>query len=584
MDCSKEPPFFLSFLNNSLAFSNVSVSMSRSFLSATGFPIEPDSRFDTKRVLEGETGIFDTSLSPREGNMAESSKSSKKGKSESRSNPYADYQERIQTAKRTGTTGRFLIVFEPGAKAKASKALTDKAGFSMVSTADSKEGFIPSSELENKDLMCERLGIAIVEPEDDKQQSLVASIASAIGVRQMIPERVRRVASIPTPVPPTVFPNNTPAYSPEYMRGYMDAVTRLLMGMPGMNLPTSSLIGGIMPPFQMPYSVGVPMPVPQVSSATTSWNQSEYTWGLQAVEIPNCKFTGKGIKIAILDSGLDLNHPDFQDGRVQDSKSFIPGESEALDRLGHGTHVAGTAVGSKDPTGVPRYGIASDAEIYIAKVADDRGDAPDGEIIQGIEWALATGCQIGSISIEGPDSLSSGFPGESRSDLYRDIGRKCLLSGLILVAAAGNRSKRPWVLTPCGYPAGSETVLGIGAIDENYQIASFSNTSGAAPGTEINVVGPGVDVFSAASSLAISQQYMPTERGFYRYLSGTSQATPHVSGVLAALAEKFWRSSVDAATNAAYLMDTMLSLAKRVNSAWSKADAGYGIVQAWTDA
>src|SRR5579862_7306820 len=109
------------------------------------------------------------------------------------------------------------------------------------------------------------------------------------------------------------------------------------------------------------------------------------TWGLEAIGILSCAYSGRGVRVAILDTGLDLQHPDFA-ARPIASQSFIPG-APAGDRNGHGTHCAGVACGPLHPGDVPRYGIAFDADLYIAQVLDDNADGTDGNVIAGIDWA-----------------------------------------------------------------------------------------------------------------------------------------------------------------------------------------------------
>ena len=101
-------------------------------------------------------------------------------------------------------------------------------------------------------------------------------------------------------------------------------------------------------------------------------------WGLQATRALSCPYTGRGVRVAILDTGLDFEHPDFA-GRAVAAQSFIEGHS-ALDANGHGTFCAGVACGPERPADGPRYGVASAAELFIAKVLDDNAGGTDGNV------------------------------------------------------------------------------------------------------------------------------------------------------------------------------------------------------------
>lgn len=107
--------------------------------------------------------------------------------------------------------------------------------------------------------------------------------------------------------------------------------------------------------------------------------------------------------MAVLDTGLDLDHPDFA-GRQIYAESFINGET-ADDGNGHGTHTIGTSCGAKKPHTDPRYGVAYEAEIYAGKVLSNGGSGDDSGILAGIEWALSNGCQIISMSLGAPANV-----------------------------------------------------------------------------------------------------------------------------------------------------------------------------------
>ena len=142
-------------------------------------------------------------------------------------------------------------------------------------------------------------------------------------------------------------------------------------------------------------------------------DESQATWGLQATGVIASDYTGAGIKVAVLDTGMDLEHPDFE-GRAITSRSFVSGQA-VQDGNGHGTHCIGTACGPADV--VPRYGIASQAEIFAGKVLSNAGSGSDAQILAGINWAVANGCPVISMSL-GADVAMAHPP-------YDAAGRRC---------------------------------------------------------------------------------------------------------------------------------------------------------------
>ena len=148
------------------------------------------------------------------------------------------------------------------------------------------------------------------------------------------------------------------------------------------------------------------------------------TWGIQAINAADSKYTGKGVKVAVLDTGFDFTHPDFA-GRTIHRKSFV-GTKQAIDKEGHGTHTAAVVGGGRKVKGGARYGVASGARLYIGKIMDDNGEGSDGHALAGIEWALEKGCQVVSMSLG-----ASAEEGEGYSLIFEQVGqiaaaRNCL--------------------------------------------------------------------------------------------------------------------------------------------------------------
>lgn len=243
----------------------------------------------------------------------------------------------------------------------------------------------------------------------------------------------------------------------------------------------------------------------------------EYTWGLQATGAAMSPQTGKGIQVAVLDTGFDMTHPDFT-GRSITAESFVLNET-AQDGHGHGTHCIGTACGPRQVSTGPGYGVANEAEIFAGKVMSDSGSGSDGDILAGINWAVANGCAVISLSL-GADVRQVHPP-------YTAVGKRALDQGSLIVAAAGNNADRNngnhgFV----GTPANSPFIMAVGALDQQLQTAAFSARTLPGRGGQVDVAAPGVQVYSSWP--------MPKR---YNTISGTSMATPHAAGVSALWSE-----------------------------------------------
>ncbi|HEX2299267.1 MAG TPA: S8 family serine peptidase [Pseudonocardiaceae bacterium] len=270
----------------------------------------------------------------------------------------------------------------------------------------------------------------------------------------------------------------------------------------------------VVEPERVVRAIGPAAPAAQPWSIT----ETSLTWGLQAIRADASPATGAGVRVAVLDTGLDLYHPDLT-GRTIVSRSFISTE-QVQDGHGHGTHCIGTACGPRFPAVLPGYGVAYRSEIYVGKVLSNRGSGVDGGILEGINWAAGNGCRVASMSLGAPTQ-----PGQPYSQVFEQVAQRAMQLGTLIIAAAGNDSDRSsGYIAPVAHPANCPSIMAVGAVDAQYRIANFSNGSDIG---QIDLVGPGVDVYSSWP--------MPTR---YRRLNGTSMATPHVAGVAALIAEQ----------------------------------------------
>ena len=263
------------------------------------------------------------------------------------------------------------------------------------------------------------------------------------------------------------------------------------------------------------------------------------TWGVAATGAQDSPLTGAGVRLAVLDTGLDAGHPDFSRHEVV-ARGFVAGQG-THDIQGHGTHCAGTAAGPFAAFGRPRYGVAPEAALHVGKVLGDDGVGREGDILAGMAWAVERGCEVISMSLG-----RAVQPGEAPSLVYERMGRRALERGSLVVAAAGNDSTRRFgYVAPVGAPANSLSILAVAALEPDLDVAPFSNGGINPDGGAVDLAAPGVDVFSC----------VPRPR-LYQSLSGTSMACPHVAGLAALLAQsdpglrglRLWRALIDEAS------------------------------------
>lgn len=268
---------------------------------------------------------------------------------------------------------------------------------------------------------------------------------------------------------------------------------------------------------------------------------SKMPQGLVAVGAHTTPFTGQGVTVAVLDTGIDESHPAFQ-GKTIVKKDFTgegTDEHDVTDHDGHGTHCAATIAGA--PVGDVRVGVAPGvAKLCIAKVLGKQGGTLD-MLLRGLTWAVVEQrASVVSMSLgydlaghtkrlikdKGMDeALAAQAAMRQQSDIIKGISTlKAFLEwqspNVVFVAATGNESSRPQFVLDAGLPAAELFAVGaVGVSGDKWEIAQFSNG-------RAEIVAPGVGVFSAAPG------------GGWAVMSGTSMATPHVAGVAALWTEK----------------------------------------------
>ncbi|MFG2622525.1 S8 family serine peptidase [Streptomyces sp. NPDC048507] len=231
-------------------------------------------------------------------------------------------------------------------------------------------------------------------------------------------------------------------------------------------------------------------------------------------------WTGKGVTVAVLDTGVDETHPDLRGAEVAE-RNFTSAPT-TQDRNGHGTHVASTIAGTGALSGGRYRGVAPDARILDGKVLDDDAFGAESNILSGMEWAVDQGAQIVNMSLSTQD-----FP---ETDPLED-GIARLSDRALFVVAAGNHGPGPGTITS---PGSAPEALTVGAVDKQDRIADFSSQGPARDGTsKPDLTAPGVDITAAATT----QGDFPSDTG-YATMSGTSMATPHAAGAAALLLQQ----------------------------------------------
>ncbi|MBC7264195.1 MAG: S8 family peptidase [Chloroflexi bacterium] len=241
---------------------------------------------------------------------------------------------------------------------------------------------------------------------------------------------------------------------------------------------------------------------------------------IQVPKVWAAGFTGTGIPIAIVDTGIDPLHPDFA-GRIAGKISFAGPSPD--DDNGHGTHVAGIAAGA----GAKYRGVAPGASIYAAKVLAADGTGYMSQVIQGLDWAWQQGVKVVNLSL--------GSPGPSDgTDALSTACNELVNRGIVVCVAAGNFG--PGAST-IGAPGAAENVITVGATDDNDNLASFSSRGPTSDGRlKPDIVLPGVAIISCRAKG--TTMGTPIDAN-YTQAAGTSMATPHATGIAALLLQAY---------------------------------------------
>jgi subtilisin len=357
-------------------------------------------------------------------------------------------------------TGRYVITYKQDAVEVGLKYLKGK-GFKVADARDFKNQAVSIEESGAADVLhFPEIGAALISRPVSEHLSAQAETGSEVAIEVVEPEYF-------------AFSSNS-----DYLHGFLRAAETIAK-----DLGVSTPLG---------YEPG------PVSAESLG-----FTWGLIACKVPPSVQSGMNIRVAILDTGLDLGHPDFA-GRQVTSQTFVG--QPVQDLHGHGTHTTGTACGPKAPAGTtPRYGIGFGAKIFTGKVLNNSGGGTTGTVLAGMNWAIANRCEVISMSLGAQTAVQAA---------YTSAGNVALSRGLLMIAAAGNSSAQT------GAPANSPSIMSVAALDNNLVPSSFSNFG------KIEIAAPGRDVFSSVP--------MPRR---YAIMSGTSMATPHVAGCAALLAQ-----------------------------------------------
>lgn len=229
-------------------------------------------------------------------------------------------------------------------------------------------------------------------------------------------------------------------------------------------------------------------------------------WGVARVGAPavwDQGNRGAGVRVAIIDTGVDYTHPDLRDAYAG-GHDFFSGDDNPMDEFWHGTHVAGIVAARANDTGA--VGVAPECRLYALKVCGANGGGSWGAIMAALQWCVQNRIQVANVSLGG------GYPGQAVENAFA----AARAAGVLIVAAAGNSGSADGSGNTVTYPGAFESCICVAATDGSNTRVGFSGT-----GPRVDVSAPGAGIYSC----------LP--QGGYGYLSGTSMASPQVTGVVA---------------------------------------------------
>ena len=252
------------------------------------------------------------------------------------------------------------------------------------------------------------------------------------------------------------------------------------------------------------------------ASAADQLRSRQWNMGMVEADAAHATATGTGTVVAVLDTGVHASHPDLQ-GRLVPGYDFVQNDADPQDGDGHGTHVLGIA-GAATNNGVGIASVAPEAKMMPIRVLDDEGRGFADDAAKGIDFAIQHGAHVINLSF-GPEVPLAGAGGEFEQAVGRALDR-----GLVVVAAAGNSS-----LPVCEQGPGEGRLLCVGAVDRRRNRSVYSSF-----GAGLAISAPGGSGLPAVDEGILSTW----NNGGYVEVDGTSQATPHVSGVAALVISK----------------------------------------------
>lgn len=386
----------------------------------------------------------------------------------------------LQRGGDTLETGRYLVTFKEGAGEAGIQSLTDDRGMRIADARDFRDQAAVLEDVGDADAIAfPEIGVALVSGNAAQERSMSAmtELATDSPYESIDPEYFVFAEQVAREFSRT-FGETGEKTSGDFLRGFLQAAEMIAKEFG---------YGSAQPDYD------------QEEEAQVLGN----TWGLVACKVPPSTRSGLGIRVAVLDTGMDVGHADFA-GRAIVGATFVG--QPVQDLHGHGTHCIGTATGPKAPAGaIPRYGIGYRSSIFVGKVLSNSGSGTQAGVLAGMNWAIANRCPVISMSL---GSQSPVHPA------YTAAGQAALNNGCLIIAAAGNAASNT------GSPANSPTIMSVASLDSNLKPSSFSNFG------KVEIAAPGRDIFSSWPR--------PTR---YKTISGTSMATPHVAGCAALWAE-----------------------------------------------